>query len=246
MSKNITKNIHVYPINYKFNANLELVDIPNIKINFMPLDKGIHKYIHTTSDISAEDVFLFNASIINNEIKQFIESMHHKLNIVILKDVDLDDKIFQNKKLRIIEIPINLINTTLYDKNSCHKIEKIYRIAYFHKPIGDDVPTKLDAILYPNSDLPIVIFDNSKLKHPLSVGFTNEEHKKKILFESEYYLHGNDNYYVYEANLSCCKCLNFDSKVSIPDQIKSWKADPEHLNMMNNIVDYKDFLASII
>lgn len=257
MQKNITRSINLYPINNKFNTNLGLIDIPNYKINYIPYNYSIHKYVFS-DNISSDSCFIFNSSFLNQEILEFIQSA--SFNFFILLDSHISPSLsFYNKVTFIYDdlhlkkdfensiiLPQYLVNKKLY-RNNGEIFDKINQIIYFCDSETENIDTNLEKLLYPNSHLPIKLFNNSKFKHAQNIGSINEIEKIDILRESKYYLHNNSNYYVAEALVSDCICINIDKDMSITEQLSmNNNSDIEYQKIKNEILDYSDFVLEIL
>lgn len=241
MQKNTIKNINLYQTNCKFNKNLALIDSEKFQIFMIPENYSIHKYTMTNKYINASSSFIFNASIINDEIYQFISAVHNKLNIYIFLDKILPN--INNLNIKYIEYFPYLINKQLYIKNN---IDKNNRIVYFHDESSSSLHPKLESLLYPNTRLNINIFDAHNIKHPLSLGFLNEIDKKNMLYDSKYYIHDNNNYYVAEALAAGCVCLNLDCEEPIESQLNHQYNTEYYLDIEKQTKDYCDYIEGII
>lgn len=241
MQKNTIKNISLYQTNYKFNRNIEILDSDKVQFFMIPQNYSIHKYVMTNRHISESSTFIFNASLINSEIVQFIESFHEKLNIYILLDQEFARNL--NLKVKYIECPKYLINKQLYSGVGAPKVD---RISYFFNNSNSELDPKLASLLYPNTKLNINIFDAHNIKHPLSLGFLNEKDKRDVLYSSQYYLHDNNNYYVAEALAAGCICLNLDSEEAIDNQITKQSNTSYYLEIQKQTLDYRNYIEDLI
>lgn len=221
MQKKYTKNIHLYPINNKFNKNiLNINHIDDILISTIPTNYNIFQYYYSNNNLQTnniKNIFIFNASILNDEIKTFILNFNKSISFWILIDTMIDKTdnlpvkyIYENeiysdgKKLHKNTISKALYaNTIIPDKQD--------QIVYFFdnsKPVLEKELNTIKKYLYPSTNLKIKLFDNNKFQHYQNLGFLSESDKKQILLESKYYLHNGSDYYITEASM--CECLLVD------------------------------------
>ena len=100
MQKKYTKNIHLYSVNNKLNKNIFELDDQELSSISIPNNISIHKYFYTKNiqDVKS-NLFIFNSSIINNELANFIISFSDQLNIWIFLDNEMSE---YNSKLKYI------------------------------------------------------------------------------------------------------------------------------------------------
>lgn len=258
MQKNNTKNINLYPLNNKFNNTLLNLHTDKFQINTMPLGMGINKYLFSGSaNISKESVFIFNSSIMSDEIVQFISSFHNQFKILIFIDdnreinqffpptINISYIIPENLSInatKIIILPTFCIDDSLYKEQT--NTTRINQIIHFLNPNQTTLSPKLSTLLYPASKLRIKLFDNPNLKNAQNLGYTTENEKQHLLSLSSHYLHDNNYYYVAEALRSGCLCLNMDSAISINDQIQNYDHSL-YTSIINNTSNYNDLLERI-
>lgn len=255
MQKNNIKNIHLFPINNKFNKNiLDCESIYNVRF----IDDTIYKYFYKNIDEKNRNnhTFIFNSSYLIPEVSDFIESLSKQFKIIIyidnnkyLKDLKYDNVIYITQEnttepLSNVKIlPKNITSKSIYATEKNNKSNKDDSIIYFSQETTDSESIKkLEQYLYPSSNLRIKIFDNKNFKHPQNIGYTSELTKKELLSSSKYYLHDSSNYYTSEAKLCGCALLDIDKTDSLMDQIKNNKPESD----TDDIVYYIDFMKDII
>lgn len=206
-------------IDNKFINNILLSNIPDkIKILSSEINQDIYK-IH---DIYKLDSYIFNANHLlsnNKDIIQFINEHHSAVKIIFYHSSnDTIDKYvdsinlsnvrhighIDNSSSNYTKIPY-LLNKDLFFNR--HLDNKQQKIACF---IDDkkSLPLNLSQILYPNTNLPIIIFGN--IIHPQCLGKITEQEKPIILNNFEYYLCIHDNYLL-EASECGCKIFTTES-----------------------------------
>jgi len=108
-----------------------------------------------------------------------------------------------NKQSRKIKpLPALINKDVFYDRN----FPKIESIACFLDSVNE-IPVNLLNQLYPNTALPIKLFNNANIKHHQNLGLLTERDKSVILNQYQYYL-SIDNHYAAEA--AACRCLVLD------------------------------------
>lgn len=253
MLKNTIKNINLYQTNHKFNHNLFMLDYENYKFYEIPLNTSIHKYTFNTKNISKDSIFMFNLSIINKEILSFINNFYKKISIIIfvdkinelysfintnypqLKQIVSDERLLGDNK---VLIPMYLVNEQLY--NNIIISDKEDQYIYFFDNESKNIKPELLALLYPNTNLPIKLFDSISIKHHQNIGFTTEIDKKNLLYKSKYYLFDNNNYLA-EAALAGCHSIDINN--DIQSQILSTQIDNQSIK--SKILYYKDIVKDI-
>ena len=248
MQKKYTKNIHLYSVDNKFNKNIFETNNPNISVMNIPNNQSIHKYFYTKNITdNFVDTFIFNSSIINNEVYDFINNFSNTVNIWVFLDNTLSDyhsniKYISHNPINIDAkckiIPEYIVNKDLYDNiNIKHKVDQIVYFIY-----NDDqaVLSKIQKYLYPNSKLPIKLFDSDKFQGAQNLGYLNEHSRRDLLIESKYYMHNSSNYYLTEALICGCVPVNIDSDNDLEYQLKNNQTyKPE------NIIYYTDFVKEL-
>lgn len=249
MQKKYIKNIHLYSVNNKFNKNI--IDIQDIDMHISNISDryGIYKYFYSQNiKDPLEHIFIFNSSILNKELLDFIINFSKILNIWILIDnnfipIDnLDVKYISNQPLNKYTHKIlsnRIVNKRLYEQ--VNKINKQNQLVYFFQTHDQKIIDKMLPYLYPGSNLSIKLFDNPNFNHPQNLGYLTESDRLGILSESKYYLHDASDYYLTEATICGCIPINLDAG-DLVDQLH--KAAPVASDPID-IVYYIDFLKDI-
>lgn len=212
------KNICVTKSSDKLNSNLpyytDSINLYEVDLSSNSIYKTYYSFQHKI------DTFIFNLSKINNEIVSFISDFknNHKYVIYVdtdnskiletIKDFECQYIIKNNINIHIdnsYKLPELIINDKLYG-NLDAKVQKINQAVYFlDNKIS--IPDNLNNILYPNTKIPVKMFNNSDIHHCQLVGYVNESDRKDLLLESLIYLYSDDLYNV-EASLCGCKLIN--------------------------------------
>lgn len=248
MQKKSIKNIHLYPVNNKFNTNLLQLEDEELNIKPILANQNIYKYFYTNNLF--QQTIIFNSSIINNEIASFIQNFKHDMDIWIFIDSDF---IIRESGIRYIAsntiddinpkiLPENIVNKRFYSNLTIPS--KSNQLVYFFNTDAQNKLDKLQKYLYPSSNLKIKLFDSQKCNHPQNLGFLNESDRKNILCESEFYIHDDTRYYLHEALLCKCVPINLDSPESITDQMSRQKQ--KSTDKIDNIVYYCDFIKGLL
>jgi hypothetical protein len=134
----------------------------------------------------------------------------------------------------VIYIPTKLINTHIYYNDERLRSESI---VYLSPRGATSLPNELVAVLYPNSKLPIKIFDSPKIPHPQNLGTITEIEKGELLRSNRYYLTYNSDEYVLEAIECGCQIVDIDNIMDYTT--KACAKEP------TDKVNYKDFLQGV-
>lgn len=235
----------------KFIQNLCVLQLENTTIQPATFDKQLYRLYFSYQPTH----IIFIANKITEECAQFIEDYQGSVNIyayhVNEKTLSLipnypDSCIHlvpESLKLmmptkhnadKVIYIPSNLINTNIYYNNGRSRSESI---VYFAPKGIMALPNDLTSALYPNTTLPIKIFDSPKTHHPQNLGILTEAEKGEVLRNNQYYLTYDLDEYMIEAIECGCKIvnmnnvINYSTAASIKDQI--------------NTIKYQDFLQGV-
>lgn len=100
-----------------------------------------------------------------------------------------------------IELPEYFFNEKLFIKNSTE--QRIEKYCVF-LGLSKDIPEKLQSILYPNTTIPINMFESPYIKHCQNMGMISEIEKAKILQTYKYFIN-IDNSYAHEAKICGCQ-----------------------------------------
>lgn len=234
------KKIFIQKINNKFIDNLSQSELPGFAIAFGHTDGVLYKIHHQYNF----DIYVFSVSAINNEIIQFIIEFRHAVKVFLYHDIQPTEEFIDqygslfhhlsiepNQQLvKNTKIPNNLVNTTLYKRLDIVKNDSI---VFFLDGLNH-IPPNIEKVLYPNTMLPIKLFNNNTIVHPQNLGLISELDKATILNEALYFISHN-NFYEQEAALCGCKILNSnnidinDAKIITP-----------------NIITYEEFIKNIL
>jgi hypothetical protein len=199
--------------------------------------KNLYKIYHQTQF----DTAIFIASRFTSEIAQFVTEFYTKgIKIFVYHDTIIPSIIEDYKTACVslvheqglnntIVIP-PLINDYIYKNNGYDRHKSI---ACFIDDQQESISSDLEQHLYPNAKLPIRMFNNSKIVHPLNLGLLNEYDKADVLNRSEYFLDIN-NTYTEEAIRCGCKIVKLDN---VQNYKKAKKTKPN-----NKLLTYQNFI----
>lgn len=186
-------------------------------------------------------------SLLDNECLQFIDEFGSDVSVYIYKNSET--KNYQKTRkiagilsyskddndYKTIKIP-TLVNHDLYNSN--HSIKKIDQIISFMDKI-DNIPEILAKYLYPQTNLPIKLFNNNSIIHPQNLGLLSEKDKALLLQRSQYYLAITEDY-VAEAWTCGCKVLTVDDLGTLePSTYKHSNAFQPYTNFLKGLVSVK-------
>jgi len=215
--------------NHKFIQNLSYTNIDNTMTMVADIANNLYKYFYHHSFTHC----IFKAELLTPEIMQFIADFSSSQIKCIIHHNILSEDIVKhyedynvshichstNTNLATI-IPTNLLNTELFYADA--GIDHSNSIISFMDGItslSDDIM----QYLYPNSNLPIKLFNNTNIKHPQNLGLINEQDKANLLRSYKYYLTISDNdEYIEEAKYSGCNIItlstlnNYKNSIYLP------------------------------
>jgi hypothetical protein len=222
-------NISITKSNNKFNKNI----IINKDVKFLEIDISqinIYKYHYAYNEQNT--LYIINTSLMSNEILSFIEEFHKSINFIIYHDI-FDKTLFERlqsiatkhivnydiDQIGTIKLPKHMLNDNIYT-NLAIDNNKTNQIVFFLDN-KESIPIFLQSQLYPNSKLPIRMFNNPKIEHPQNLGFCDEVQKKDILLQSQILCYIEEEYLA-EAMVCGCKVLDINDsfdmdKVYIPN-----------------------------
>lgn len=253
MQKKSIKNIHLYPVNNKFNKNILSIEDDQYNIFSMASQSSIYKYLYTNEKLQNQEnikdnIFIINSSVINNESIDFINNFHNLFNIWIFVD---NESFILNPQLNVRYItnryvnnftskilPNNIVDKAMY--SNVEILDKLDQLVYFFSSNTTQINSSIEKYLYPASNLRIKLFDNNQFNHPQNLGYLTERDRSLVLLESKFYICDNNNYYLTEAMLSGCIVLNIDDEASLEEQMKS-----KTYNKPTEFIYYIDFLGEL-
>jgi hypothetical protein len=230
---------------FKFLNNLLFLNIPDLQIQVFNNDNDLYKIYF---NFKPEVIILSNYHLTKNT-KQFIEDVHTETKIFVYHFYHEDSysnvvqelnhlnikHITHHDSENSILIPDNLVNTNLYNYTDITKIDKIVCFLDGFK----EIPPDINSYLYPNNNIPLLLFNNPNIKHPQNLGILAEPHKAELLKSYKYYLScGALNDYSNEALLCGCCVLS-------PDDLSTYlEKNTDKIN--HNHITYEQFLIGSI
>lgn len=238
----MTTKIVIQKVNDKFINNIELSTTPFCNKKILSTSSQLYKiyYIEKFTHI------IFVASLLDNEANQFINEFGSVVDIFIYNDTVKDityhpnikgiiQKTKSDSQNKIITIP-KLVNNEIYYNDS--SISKIDNIVCFLDNV-EILPQALNDYLYPQSMLPIRLFNNSTIIHPQNLGLLFEHDKARILKENKYYLALTDDY-VPEAWACGASVLDVEDLDSLkPTKYKNAKTFQSYSNFLKVLISDK-------
>jgi hypothetical protein len=238
----MTTKIVVQKLNDKFINNIELSTTPFCNKKVL----NITGYLYRIYYIEKFTHIIFAASLLDNEINQFIDEFGTTVNIFIYNDTTkyiehhpnlkgVIQKTKTDSKNKIITIPKLVNNEIYYSDNSIPKQDSI---VCFLDNI-ESLPEALNNYLYPQSILSIKLFNNSSIIHPQNLGLLFEYDKARILKQNKYYLALTDDY-VPEAWACGALALDIDDLNSLtPSKYKHTKSFQSYSNFLKVLISDK-------
>lgn len=238
----MTTKIIIQKTNDKFINNIELSTTPFCNKKVLNITGQLYKiyYIEKFTHI------IFVASLLDNETIEFINEFGSIVNIFIYNNTIKNIGYHSNIKAVIqktrtdsenktVIIP-KLVNNEIY--NHDNSVSKNDNIVCFLDNI-ESLPQQLNEYLYPESQLPIKLFNNSDIIHPQNLGLLYEYDKARILKQNKYYLALTDDY-VPEAWACGSLVLDIDDLGSLkPNKYKQSKSFQSYANFLKVLISDK-------
>lgn len=164
--------------------------------------------------------YLFQASYITQEIIDFIQQFKNntkiylyfdQFNLQLYNDASsmirciIRENIIHNKSISIKQK--NTIKTSpMYSEQLIHTTN-LPEIKSTTEDIIADIsdieklPENLEAVLYPNTKLPIKLFNNQNINHVQNLGFMNDFQMLSMINQCKLYIDTNTNYLLYSLIL---------------------------------------------
>jgi hypothetical protein len=165
------------------------------------------------------DTYVFIADLFSNEIAQFISEYHNKNEkrffIYYPSNHRYEELSPFNKVCKVITwnnssnhiiVPQNILNTSLFASNATTKQNCA---VLFLDQCQEGIPDAIESYLYPNTVLPIKMFNNNHINHVQNLGLLNEFNKAEVLRQSRFFINLN-NYYVMEAVACGCDVVDIN------------------------------------
>jgi len=201
-------------------------NIPNVNIIGSSIDNNLYKIYYSHNPTHA----MFCANRLTDEIIQFMSDFsstkvrcfiyHDNLSFEILdqlKELSVThiSKIKIKSEYKSVLLPKNLINSQLFYNNE--SITKKESIVCFIEDY-ETIPESLSNYLYPNTTIPIKLFNNYNVTHYQNLGMLDETSKANVLQSHKYYLSVPDHKNDYSLEASICGSIIVNL-----DQIQNYK-----------------------
>lgn len=212
------KNISIAKSNNKLNLNINDYNT-QYNITEFPINYGIYKYYYAIN--KNIDFFILDDSILNTEILSFMQENHRYMHFIIetqSKEIIQQYEQYTYKFItnvvdnnKTVRRPSFILNDTIY--KDIETTEKTDQLVYFLDNM-QNIPDHLLKNLYPNTKLPIKMFNGRHIQHYQHLGHINEVERKRILLESSVYLYTNTDY-VLEAQICGCDCVDISEQFDL-------------------------------
>lgn len=187
------KSILIQQSHNKFLQNCSALSFEDITI----VDIAIGNNLYQTFFKYKPEHCLFSADTIDKEVAQFCEDYHDQTNIYFFcQNEELSNRvksiIGNNLKIQYIGyyhsdniiIPESLINDQLFFNTNTNTKDSV---VCFMDGLSI-IPSQLQDILYPNTKIPIKIFNCPQIKHYQNLGTLTEQDRASVLQTHRYYL----------------------------------------------------------
>lgn len=175
---------------------------------------------------------IFSQDLLGDEELQFMNEFEDSVCSYIYDRTN--NMIINHSSKKNIKIP-TLVNNDIFYKSNNTKENNI--ITFLDKI--NILPPELNSYLYPDSKLPIRLFNNKDIIHPQNLGLLSENDKALLLQKNKYYL-ALDEDYVAEAWACGCEVLTIDDlKILIPSKYKHGKTFQSYSNFLKVLLNAK-------
>lgn len=187
---------------------------------------------------------IFSYSQINEEIIQFCNDHVNDSKIFIYYNENIAEPAHvipgcitmgHNTNYHI-QIPKNMVNQRIINEN--RNIDRTNQNTIVYYAEYRDVPAEVLALLYPNTNLPIKIFDAPTLHHYQNLGLLSEAERISLLYDNKYYLFtSTNNSYLSESILAGCVPI-------FPNDILDNSYSIKELPKLTNYTTYSEFFKN--
>lgn len=231
----------------KFIQNLIYCQVQDSSIIGSTFSNNLYQIYYSYNPTHA----VFSADNITPEITQFISDFstsvkcfifHDQINFNILNNFEsfpvynITSSEINNTNNKNIVYTKNIINSQLFYKiNNLPKHESI--VCFLD---NQEMPNEqLNDCLYPNTKLPIKLFNSVDSHNYQNLGLLNEQQKAKVLQNNKYYLSLENSKSDYSAEASACGC-----HVVVLENIKDYQSVP--YNEPPDTIEYQTFIKERI
>jgi hypothetical protein len=175
---------------------------------------------------------IFIKSLLTGEELQFIDEFSDTVHLYVYDEIK--NILINCSSKKNINIPTLVNNNLFYSNNN---IKENLIVSFLDKI--EILPPLLNSYLYPNSKLPIKLFNNQNIIHPQNLGLLYENDKAVLLQNSRYYL-ALDEDYVAEAWACGCDVLTIEDLESLcPSRYKHKKSFQSYSNFLKVLLNAK-------
>lgn len=175
---------------------------------------------------------IFSQDLLGDEELQFMNEFEDSVCSYIYDRTN--NMIINHSSKKNTKIP-TLVNNDIFYKSNNTKENNI--ITFLDKI--NILPPELNSYLYPESKLPIRLFNNKDIIHPQNLGLLSENDKALLLQKNKYYL-ALDEDYVAEAWACGCEVLTIDDlKILTPSKYKHGKTFQSYSNFLKVLLNAK-------
>lgn len=217
--------------------------------NVITIDIAIGNNLYQTFFKHKPEYCLFSANAISNEVLQFCQDYSNSTNIFFFHQQNTSYEQFRTSinlsniyhigyNIGDVILPKLLINDQLF---YCSNQNKNDGIICFMDGF-DALPNKLLDLLYPNTNMPIKLFNCPNIKHYQNLGILTEKDKASVLQTHKYYLDlKQDTPYNYNTEAIICGAL----PVSVDDLLDNRYQSLVVSKITETPITYSNFLRDI-
>ena len=192
------------------------------------VQKSSDKFICNLDSLkNNHDIFF---SEINNDIYRIYAKINPDVYIFVSENMGYEEIHFCNnitdKKIivyntsdNIVNLPKHIKNINRYTMPLLYNEQRFFNLQNTNRNIefsyfldyDSEIGEKLSKQIYPNTKKQILLFNNSKIKHPQNMGTLTEDEKAFVLNDTKNFI-CNDMNYAIEAYRCGCRVFDLDLK----------------------------------
>jgi hypothetical protein len=235
------KSILVQQSPEKFMQNCSALSFEDILV----IDISIGNNLYQTFFRHKPEYCIFSGNLVNKEIIQFCEDYSNSTNIYFFH---IDSKSYENTKSLLPQgsrvthigyddnydaaIPLGLVNDQLFYSTNTNTKDGI---VCFMDGLTS-IPNELLDLLYPNTSVPIKLFNCPSIRHYQNLGIVTEQNRANLLQTHRYYLDLRQDAgfsYVNEA-IACGATIISVEQIKDNSYLSSPSETTDHINITYN------------
>jgi hypothetical protein len=196
--------------NDKFIESLCLVQDTSYHTTKGMVNKDIYKIHHEHKFTH----YIFIDKLVDNEIFEFIKDFHGEAKMYVYHSDKPNEKLIEHLEKKAIHLTKESFDNAKKIPLMCREnisidntIQRTNNICVFLDN-SLSIPQVLADVLYPNTRMPIRLFNHASFQHPQNLGFLSEEEKITELQNSSFCIIINGQDYIIESQKCGCRPIS--------------------------------------